>query len=182
MKNDIRDIEHQEATAMFIDGKARARKLARKTKLENTLQQIKASDPRGKIKGRELDAVKKIGSSFEEEIRKRNPTVYDDEQALKGRSTINPTKQGHQAKSPCIQLKDDKEIEFATSCNMKISADNKVSMDDMTRGRWRAEEIVGDEPDHTRLKRDVPYGHVSKSNQVTVNNLPPDMVMVKAGK
>lgn len=181
MEDNIRDIEQQESTVGFIDAKARAKKLARKTKLVKTLSQIKASDPRGKIQGGELDEVGKAVASFEEEIRNLNPTRYDDEQAMKGKSTVNPSLQGHRSKMPCIKLKSEGELAFATSCNMKINENNEVSRDDMTRGLWLGERILGIRPDHNRLKRDIPHGHIRNSGQFQVGDLPDDMQTVSTG-
>lgn len=174
IEDDIRSIERQESNGGFIDGKARARKMARKLKLENTLRQIKASDPRGKIKGRELDDVKNAVESFEEEIKNLNPTRYDEDQAKKGHGTVNPTLQGHHSKRPCIQLKSEKELELAKRCNMVINNSNEVSRDDMTRGLWLLERILGVRPNHNRLKHDVPHGHIRHTNQFQVK-LPPEM-------
>ncbi len=176
MEENIRAIEHQEASGGFIDPKGMARKLARKTKLENTLKEIRASDPRGKVKGKDRDAVSKAVNSFVEEVKNLNPSRYDEEQSMKGRNTINPTLQGHNAKRPCIKLKTEKEVEFAKSCNMKIDKDSKVSCDDMTRGIWLGQRILDVKPDHQQLKRDYPHGYHSKSDRVTVGNLPDDMV------
>lgn len=182
MKDNVRDIEQQEATVGFVDGKARAKKLARKTKLVKTLSQIKASDPRGKVQGGELDEVGKAVVSFEEEIRNLNPTRYDDEQAMKGKSvTVNPALQGHRSKTPCIKLKSEGELAFAKSCNMKINENNEVSRDDMTRGLWLGERILGIRPDHNRLKRDIPHGHIRNSGQFQVGDLPNDMQTVSTG-
>ncbi len=180
MKENIRDIEHQESSGGFIDPKARAKKMARKTKLEKTLKEISASDPRGKVKGKDIDAVSKAVNSFVEEVKNLNPTRYDEQQAMKGSSTINPTLQGHNSKRPCIKLKNEKEIEFAKSCNMKIDEQGKVSGDDMTRGIWLLQRILRTQPDHQQLKREYPDGYTGRSNQVAIGNLPDDMV--KASK
>ncbi len=180
MEEKIRDIEVQEVSGGFIDPKARAKKLARKAKLEKTLKEISASDPRGKIKGRDLDAVGKAVESFVEEVRNQNSTRYDEEQAMKGNSTVDPILQGHHDKRPCIKLKNEREVEFAKSCNMKIDKEDRVSGDDMTRGIWLLQRILGVKPDHRQLKRDYPDGYRGKSNQVVVEGLPGDMV--KAGK
>ncbi len=178
MEDDIHGIEKQESLGQFIDGKARARKMVRKLGLEKTLGQIKASNPVGKIKGKELDDVRKAVESFEEEIRNLNPTRYDEEQAKKGNSTVNPTLQGHKSKMPCIKLKTESELEFAKSCNMKINEHNMVSRDDMTRGLWLGERILGIRPDHHRLKRDIPLGHIRHTSQFQVGELPDDMKTV----
>ncbi len=179
MEDNIRDIEKQESTFGFVDGKARAKKMARKLKLESTLKQIKASNPTGKIKGKELDKVKKAVDSFEGEIKNLNPTRYDEEQAMKGNSTVNPTLQGHHSKTPCIKLKNEAEMEIAKSCNMTISGENMVSRDDMTRGLWLIERVAGIRPDHHRLKRDIPHGVIPKRNWTSVDELPADMVTAK---
>ncbi len=172
IEDDISGIEKLESSGQFIDGKARARKMARKLRLEKTLSQIKASNPVGKIKGKDIDDVKKAVESFEEEIKNLNPTRYDEEQAKKGNSTVNPTLQGHHSKMPCIKLKTESELEFAKSCNMKINENNEVSRDDMTRGLWLGERILGIRPDHHRLKREAPHGHVHQTNQFQVGELP----------
>jgi hypothetical protein len=179
MEDNIRDIEQKEDSHEFIDGKARAKKLARKIKLQDTLKQIKASDPRGKIKGREIDEVKKAVDSFEEEIKNLNPTRYDEEQAMKGNSTVNPTLQGHHSKMPCIKLKNETEMKWAKSCNMRINEQDMVSRDDMTRGLWLLERAIEILPDHHRLKRDRPHGYLGRSNQVLVGELPDDMAGAK---
>lgn len=172
IEDDISGIEKLESSGQFIDGKARARKMARKLGLEKTLSQIKASNPVGKIKGTELDDVRKAVESFEEEIKNLNPTRYDEEQAKKGNSTVNPTLQGYHSKTPCIKLKSESELEFAKSCNMKINEHNEVSRDDMTRGLWLGERILGIRPDHHRLKREAPHGHVHQTSQFQVGELP----------
>ncbi len=175
IEDDIDGIEKLESSGQFIDGKARARKMARKLRLKKTLSQIKASNPVGKIKGRELDAVKKAVESFEEEIQNKNPTRYDEEQARKGNTTVNPTLQGRYSKMPCIKLKTESELEFAKSCNMKINDNNEVSRDDMTRGLWLGERILGIRPDHHRLKREAPHGYIHQTSQFQVGDLPDDM-------
>lgn len=178
IEDDIHGIQKQESSGQFIDGKARARKMARKLRLEKTLGQIKASNPVGKIKGKNLDDVKKAVESFEQEIQNLNPTRHDEEQAKKGNSTVNPTLQGRYSKMPCIKLKNESELEFARSCNMKINEDSEVSRDDMTRGLWLGERILGIRPDHHRLKRDIPHGYVRNTNQFQVGELPGDMKTV----
>lgn len=175
IEDDIRGIEQLESSGQFIDGKARARKMARKLRLGKTLGQIKASNPVGKIKGKALDDVKKAVERFEQEIQNLNPTRYDEEQAKKGNSTVNPTLQGRYSKMPCIKLGTESELEFAKACNMKINEDNEVSRDDMTRGLWLGERILGIRPDHHRLKRDIPYGQVRHVSQFPVGALPVGM-------
>lgn len=175
MKDNISEIERQESEMVFVSGKVRAAKMKRKLALQSTLSKIKASDPRGKVKGKELDKVREAVDNFVEEVKALNSTHHDDDQAIKsGKSNVNPTRQGHYSKTPCIELKSEAEVEFANACNLRI-VDNKISRDDATRAIWLGEPILGVRPDHLRLKRDRPDGHIGKASQVTVGNLPPDM-------
>lgn len=176
MEDSIRDIEKKEEMGMVTDLKAKLLQKQKKLKLQTTIKQVKASDPRGKIKGRELDKVRTVVDSFIEEVKNRNTTHDDDKRSAEsGKSMVSPSLQGDMSKRPCIKLKTDDEIAFAKSCNMRIDENNMVSRDDMTRGIWLGEPILDIRPDHNRLKRDVPFGHISKSSQVQVGNLPDDM-------
>jgi len=176
MKDDIDTIERQEEDGLVLgDARARALKRARKNKLKKTLAQIDDSNPVGKVKGKELDEVKAAVDSFIEEVRDKNPSHHDDNEAIRlGRSTISPNVQGKFSKTPCIKLKNESEVALAKKCGMRIE-DNMVSKDDMTRGIWLMQEILGQKPDHNQLKRDMPRGHVNRVNQVQVPNLPEDM-------
>lgn len=183
MKDDVRDIEQQEELGLFISAKVRATKKARKAKLENILKQIAASDPRGKVKGKDLDAIAKVTPGFIEKVRKLNPTHHDDDQAIKaGKSNINPTLQGFNSKRPCIKLENELEVEIARSCDMRIDENNMVSRDDMTRGIWLLEPILGIRPNHLRLKYDKPPGYIQKASQVQVGELPSDMTKSNSKK
>lgn len=177
MKESVDSIERQEEEGMIIGGaKARALKKARKDKLKKTLSQIDASNPVGKVKGKDLDNLKTAVDSFVEEIKDKNPTHYDDDMAIRsGKSTINPRKQGNYSKRPCIILKNEAEVEMAKACNMRIDEKNMVSKDDMTRGVWLMQQCLGIQPDHNQLKHDKPRGHIADSNRVTVLDLPGDM-------
>jgi len=176
MEDSVRDIEKQEEDNLFINAKARAKKKARKLKIQRTLSQIQASNPVGKIKGRELDMLSKTVDSFVDEIKELNPTRYDDDQGVKsGESRVNPNKQGFLSKRPCIKLKNEAEVEVAKACNMKIDENGMVSRDDMTRGTWMIQRILGIRPDHHSLKKDRPDGFIPRSNQILVPALPEDM-------
>lgn len=175
MKDSISEIERQESEMVFVSGKVRVAKMRRKTILQDTLSKIKASDPRDKVKGKDLDKVRTAVDSFVEGVRALNSTHHDDDQAIKsGKSNVNPTLQGHYSKTPCIELKSEAEVEFANSCNLHV-VDNKVSRDDATRAIWLGEPILGIRPDHLRLKRDKPSEYIGKASQVSVGDLPSDM-------
>ena len=176
MRDDIREIEQQEEDNLFVSGKAKALKKARKVKLQKRLSQIEASDPRGKIKGRELDKVRDVVSNFAEEVRQLNPTKADNDAAIKaGESTLSPAEQSRFSKTRCIQLKNDNEIEAAKACNLVIDENNMVSRDDMTRAIWMLQPILGVRPSHLSLRMDKPAGHINKTSQFLIGDLPPDM-------
>ena len=176
MKESVAEIEKQEENNMFINAKVRATKRARKAKIQATLSQIEDSDPRGKIKGKDLDSLNKVVTRFVEEVKNLNPTHHDNDQAVKsGKSNINPSRQVKYSKSPCIQLKTGPEIEAAKACNLKIDENNMVSRDDMTRAIWMLQPVLGEQPDHLKLRRDAPVGHIRQASQILVGDLPPDM-------
>lgn len=175
MKEEISDIKAQEAEG-FLSPRVKAAKMARKTKIQTTLRQIEESNPVGKIQGKDLDDIKKTADSFVEGVKNLEPSYYDEDMARQGKSNVNTSHLGHMAKHPCIRLKNVKEKEIAKSCNMKVE-NGMVSRDDMKRGIWLLERILGIEPDHTRLKYDVKPGqYIRKSSQVLVPELPADMV------
>jgi len=176
MSDSIREIEQQEHDGLFVSAKARAKKRTRKTDLIAELKRIKESDPRGKVKGKDLDILKSSIDSFVEEIRNISPTHHDNDQAIKkGETNVNPTVQGFRSKRPCIKLKSEDEISVAKACNMRIDDNGMVSRDDLTRGTWLAQMILGIRPDHRQLRRSKQVGHIVKSNQVVVGTLPDDM-------
>lgn len=173
MEDALDDLSRSDSIG-YTDERVRANKMVRRKKLETTLRQVRASNPVGKIKGKDLDIVEKGVGSWEQKIKDISPTRYDEERAMKGESSINPTLQSSYSKNPCIKLESENEIMLAKSCHMKIDARGMVSRDDMTRGLRLLEQVLEIVPDHLRLQYDRP-AHIVRSSQVMVGDIPSDM-------
>jgi hypothetical protein len=139
LKEEIRNMDRKEKEEPMT-GKVRARFMARKKKLQDRYEAIMESDPRGKMDGIDKDRAKRALDSFKTKIRDIIPSKSD----MHTPNKVKPAFLSRVAKTPCVKLDSQDEIEEARLSNLKVK-NGMITKDDLVRAFNNIKKSLGEE-------------------------------------
>jgi hypothetical protein len=143
---DIVDSEREIEDEPFPDASSRLRAKENLRKKKARFEQIQADAP--SLTGADKDEILNLRKGIAPRLSEAHPSRTDKEKGL-----VDTHEEVRRMTEPVVEIKGEKEAEFAKQCQIPISVDGKVSRNDMDRMYKIMSKMVGEPTDIEYLRR-----------------------------